>query len=481
MCQSQSLQEDLKRARQTDSHDSNAEIDELVAEIAKLQQSGDLHKAIDQCDRAAALAYKSGAVGRAFELSLVGAELAKQRGDLIDAADRFERAAIRNSNDPRAAEAHRQAALLLAKEFNQTKDSQVGDHLDKIFTEHPKKWPRSKYVSETARQRLDLLADRGEWESLSEVVRQVTKQEAFYERSRELLLKAHEQRFLDALDAGVPIEKRSQLLVEMSADLEPIILGQQRAWPTQWTNRQYEAARILAAGHLTRGETGAKYATTMLGVALRGTPPPSKTNRKQMIVLSVIGWLILNNEERAVYKLTQTLDNAKQARSLVETTKQNLNKAALFEYPNQAKQLLTTIETLEGKQVITNQQKIAALLASGQRSEAIAVQRQLADQHADSSQYQMALARLLANSKDSEEQTEALSIWQRVESRLSSGTDSWHEARLARIRLMIQLGKLDQAKKLLNLSRLLAPVNLGSDWEISYEELGRQLAERRTP
>lgn len=478
ICQSQSLQEDLNRARQSANYDSNAEIDELVMEIAKLQKSGDLRKATDRCDRAAALAFKSGAVGRAFELSLVGAELSKQRSDLINAADRFERAAIRNSNDPRAVEAHHQAALLLAKEFRHTKDSQIGDRLDKILTEHSRKWPRSKYASEMTLQSLELLADRGKWEPLIKVIRQVAKNEAHYERSHDLLQKAYEQRFLEALDSRIPIEKRNQLLVQMSVDLEPMILGEQRAWPTRWTDRQYEAARILSAAHLTRGEAGAKYATTMLGIALRGAPPASPSNRKQMITFSAIGWLLQDNEDRAVNKLTQIIDDAKQARFLIKTTKQNLKEATLFEYPNQAKQLLATIETLEGRQMISNQQKIAALLASGQRSKAIAVQRQLAHQNPDSHQHQMALARLLASGKGTEEQTEAITIWQRVESRLPAGMDSWHEARLARIRLMIQLGKIDQANKLLNLSRLLAPVTSGTDLANSYDELRSRLVAR---
>ncbi len=480
IAESQSLQEDMQRAQKLSlpETESDAEVDKLVNEVAELQRKGDLQAAIDRCDRAAAMAFKADAVGRAFELSLVGAELARQKGSHSDAADRYERAALGNSNDPRAVDAHYQVIVLLHQLFDRGKDyEQHAERLDKVLGEHTQKWPRSKYASDTVWRRIELLAKRKQWQQLIKIVKQIPNSDSRYVRAQQLLIDAHQKQFAEAITLDATATERNQLLAQMSADLEPMILGKQRTWPARWNKQKYLTATVLSSGHLTRGDAGAKYATTMLSVALRGTPPLNDQLRREMVVLSAIGWLVQNDEDRAILDLASIIPDQQQVLSLIQTTKRFLAERNEAQYPAEAERLLDTIGALLGERQISEQQEIDALRASGRLTEAIEKQRPLAAKYPNSVEHQLALVQMMTkNVADRKQLDNALLLWQQIETRSSAGDPIWHEARLARIELLIRLERFEDAKKLLRLSRLIAPVSEGSDLIGKYNQLGEQLS-----
>lgn len=84
-------------------------------------------------------------------------------------------------------------------------------------------------------------------------------------------------------------------------------------------------------------------------------------------------------------------------------------------------------------------------------------------------------ATLRASSSRADDQRQARDLWQRLESRLKSGSAEWQEARLHVIQLDAQQGKVDDARKLLKVTRLLSPEPATPALKAAYEDLERQL------
>lgn len=84
-------------------------------------------------------------------------------------------------------------------------------------------------------------------------------------------------------------------------------------------------------------------------------------------------------------------------------------------------------------------------------------------------------ATLRALSSRAEDQQQARDLWQRLESRLKSGSAEWQEARLHVIQLDVQQGQVDDARKLLKITRLLSPEPATPALKAAYEDLERQL------
>lgn len=84
-------------------------------------------------------------------------------------------------------------------------------------------------------------------------------------------------------------------------------------------------------------------------------------------------------------------------------------------------------------------------------------------------------ATLRALSSRPEDQRQARDLWQRLESRLKSGSAEWQEARLHVIQLDVQQGKVDDARKLLKVTRLLSPEPATPELKAAFEDLERQL------
>ncbi len=88
---------------------------------------------------------------------------------------------------------------------------------------------------------------------------------------------------------------------------------------------------------------------------------------------------------------------------------------------------------------------------------------------------QVAYARLLGSSSDAKDREAAIGKWRIIETRSDAGSNNWFDARLERLKVLIAMGELDDANKLLALTRLLAPTLGGVERRAEFEQLAKQL------
>lgn len=105
--------------------------------------------------------------------------------------------------------------------------------------------------------------------------------------------------------------------------------------------------------------------------------------------------------------------------------------------------------------------KAKGLAGIGKRKQALDIYRRLVDQETARSEHYEAYANLLTRGDSQEELQKALAVWQEYEKRSKPGGPRWLRARQARLELLRQLGKGEQAEKLLQLTKLLYPRTVG--------------------
>ncbi len=439
-------------------------VDALVAEAAEHYRAKRIDDAVAALDRAAGVAFAAEATGKAFELSLTAAEMLRKAGSAAEAAERFHQAALSNTRDPRAAQAHATAIEVLGA----TLDGAPAERLDqyaKLLDQHLSIWPESAAADTVRWRRVELVARRGQWDALLAAVRSVGPDDPHFDRSRELLVSAY---------AGLLVEDRSPKRFDAARDeLQPLIFVDPRAWPAEWSPLQREAALVLARAAVVQHAEGLEYGKRLLVHALDDPPPPEPAWRRRAATLLVVAMLAggemteADDWLRSVYK-----GKSAEREQLLITTLNHLRTDPGVGAG--ADRLLRSLGALEGE-VRQDAQSAAALVAAGRDNEALQLYKQLAAERPDDRGVQIEYAKLLGSSTDAKDREASLGRWRLIESRSEAGSDGWFEARLQRLRLLIATGKRDDAKKLLALTRLLAPTLGGDERRAEFEQIAQQL------
>lgn len=446
------LGEDLQRAESGFTPLTNttpSEVDELTAKAGEYLRAGHQQEAIALLDKAAGVAFKSGAKGRTFELSLTAAEIQRNAGQLEKAAKRFCEAALANPNDPRAAIAHQTGIQAYAATLQRATPEQL-DQYDQMLAEHTRQWPEAKTAETIRWQRIELLARREQWEELLEEVRGIAKGDPRFKRSRELVVAAHA-----GLVAHTPSPER---FAAARKELEPLFLYNPTPWPESWTPLQRDAAYTLARAAAGQGAEDLEYARTLLRVSLRNRPAPSEAWQRRAAALLVVVLLNAGEAQEAEKWLAVAHRGPNQERQqLFAATQRRLNNfAGGTSPPAEADRLELSIATLASNQAPRTRQDAAALAEVGRDEEALQLYQQLATERPNDRDVQIAYARLLSQGETTDEQQRAELLWRTIESRSERSGKVWWEARLARLRLLVDLGKKEEASKLLAMTRLLA-------------------------
>lgn len=116
-----------------------------------------------------------------------------------------------------------------------------------------------------------------------------------------------------------------------------------------------------------------------------------------------------------------------------------------------------------------------AYLASGQIQKAVELYRRMSDEAPKDAARQREIALLLEASDQRECRVLALDCWRRAESLTKQGTPEWLTARLGVIAGHVHLGRTDEARKLLVLTRLLYPELGGQELKSRFTEVERRL------
>ncbi len=98
-----------------------------------------------------------------------------------------------------------------------------------------------------------------------------------------------------------------------------------------------------------------------------------------------------------------------------------------------------------------------AFVALGKRDQALSIYQRILDTHPKRGDLHESYGLLLSQSKEKEHLGLALQVWLRIEEQSKPAGPRWLRARQARLELLKQLGKGEQAKKLYQLTKLLYP------------------------
>lgn len=435
----QTLSDDLRRAAEPRPAVTGAprEFERLAAAAGEAFRAGDADVAIQRFDEAAAEAFRVGASGSAFEYGLAAAELTRQAGDQARAASRFRRAALAAVRDPRAAATHAAACNAFAAALRAVASAtpeQLDDY-ESLLVEHVTTWPDSPTESTVRRRWVELLATRGDHAGVLDATQPT---DAW---SLPLRIAA-----FDGLrrSAASPAE-HATALARLTPELQTLILGESNTWPERWSADQRSAALVLARGHLARDPDGPEYARRVLSVALRTAPQSESESepawRAEARTILVAAELLCERPDRATALIAGAADaDARSAFAARLRAAQPLRRSGEAERFGRA---------------------IGWLAPSGEPATVEGVDRDFAAAERGGGDPPTAGA--------------ALDAWTQLERRSARGSQRWREARLGRIATLTELGRGDDAAKLLRLTRLLAP-SADPAWLESLDQLGAELA-----
>lgn len=467
------LSGDLERAATRERADASptTEADRLAHQAGAALRRGEHERGVALLDKASAVAFQSGATGHAFELSLAAAEARRSRGDLVDAAERFRHAALRNARDPRAAAAHYLACELMEKATDDETDESWLAY-EAMLAQHAATWPKRPTAARARWDRVELLARRGYWAGLISACRAVPPDSDHYQRSRRLLVNAH---------AVTLTDRGGEAFTALRADLEPIVLGASWSWPTEWTPLQRAAALALARAHLGRGDSETADAEKYARVALRGRPEPHAAWRRSAVSLLTVVALSRGDTAEADEWISaayrgEAMDRRRLLRSAAGWIAGDDQRATLLTASDRLAKAMVAVDAARASaDAPTTPAHAAALRDAGRLADATDAYARLAAQRPNNRSVQVAYAELLAESDDPQHHEEALGIWRTIESRSAKSSEQWFEARLARLRLMTKTGRTAEARKLLALTKLLAPSLGGEALRKEFDALAREL------
>ncbi|MGL4513926.1 MAG: hypothetical protein ACRCT8_12620 [Lacipirellulaceae bacterium] len=436
---------------------------EEAARAAELYRAGDLARAVEAFDSAAGIAFREGAKGRALDLALAAAETQRTRGELLDASERFRRAALVSPNDPRAAEAHHTACALAAEALRKgpAADAQLAAY-DVLLTEHAAGWPDAPTAADAAWRRVELLAPRGRWDELLARVRPIAQRDPRRPRADALRVQACDAIARAAREQGdAAIERVAR---DVSDALLPMIVGKSNTWPRSWSDTQRAAAAALADAHLARGAAGAEYAAPLLRVALQGAPPPEAAWRDRAAAqLAVALAATRKHDEAAECFATLGVTDTQAREKLAAALGKRLSAAPPRLWPDEAPRLARALRAAASGarpgtpvSAAETRDQAAALTSLGRADEALALLRARVERDPRDAQAAIDYARLLSDSPEAKDVQAALAVWTNIEARSARGDEPWREARLARLRLLRRLDRDEQFRRLLAVTRLLA-------------------------
>jgi tetratricopeptide (TPR) repeat protein len=451
-----------------------------------LYRAGRLAESVTAFDRAAALAREQEDLETSFDLALTAAAIVRERDDAPEAARRYLELARANAMHVRAAEAHRLGILSTAaaarSATSSAKQSEFLATYSGLLQEHLTKWADAP-TSDEVRVWL------GRWSlqqrdaaGASRVLAEVDPASAHYGDSRRLMAEIYEHR----LSTLVEPSDRAALANEAAHSLQPIITGNDNAWPAEWTALQRDIALALAKLQLLYAEDGAAYAERLLTAALSASDGQADSWRGQAAGLLLVADTLLGRSDRTEGLLNElgsaTAETRAEVVRYLTEPRPDVASAHLHELSRLALRLLDGLAATDATSLASVAGPLArfrarALAGVGQRDEAVALYKDLVTSHPKDAEFHEEYAALLAAGDTADDHRAGLQVYQQIEARSKPGGDRWMQARLARIRLFVRLGDRTQAQRLLKLTATMHPKLGDPTTHREFDAMARELGE----
>ena len=428
-------------------------VDTLVTTAEYLFRTGRLQEAVDAYDRAAGLAFREEANGRAYELARTAAAIVRSQGQSFAAAERFRRAALSESRRADASATHR-LAILTASEVLQTasphptRDHRAEELYQELLGEHLRTWPEAESVAEVRWWQATWLARKGQQQELVSLLSTIKQADPRYAQAIRLLGEAY---LTAAQEAANDPRSHQALLVEATSSLQAVITGNDNRWPARWTPLQRQTALTLAKLH------GGDYAQKLLSKAIDSSPPPQDKTwldeaQAVLLVLLVDAGKAGEASQRVAANPLRTPSTVRRLLVALQQRLQAASDASVAEL------MLALLRTAAGNDQDGRWKApfaAAALAASGRTDEAVAVYENLLAQQPRDARLRLELATLLATTTNPEQLQRAVDSFATVEQGVTKGGSLWWDARIGRLRALMASGHHEQASKLLRLTKVL--------------------------
>ena len=116
-----------------------------------------------------------------------------------------------------------------------------------------------------------------------------------------------------------------------------------------------------------------------------------------------------------------------------------------------------------------------AYVSAGRTAKAVEFGSQLAEHSAKDMDKQREIATLFADIAHADAQALSKQCWRRIESGTKAGSPEWLSARLGILKASIRLNQLDEARKLLQVTKVLYPELGGEPMKIQFDAIDKEL------
>jgi hypothetical protein len=437
-------------------------------------------EALKTYDDAALLAARSGDADEAFALAFTAASIEHDRKETAAALERFKQLSERMPEQPRAAEAHLMAIVNAAQLAREAKGEQQAGRIETysaLLREHLKLWPQDATADQVRLWLGRLLESRGDWLAAREQFLAVQPESPQFEEALRAAL-ACAERQIEATQAVGKLDQR--LVAESVQRCERTIVGSQRQWPEKWSPLQLQCAVIAARLRLQYTADGAESAERVLIPALAGSGEAPASWKAEARLLLVSALATQGKSTEAIAQLgeissgsvpgllaaLESLDRlAANAPAAQQASLADLELRIATRLADRSQELkpneLRRLETLHA----------AALVRAGHPLDALKAYEALARKYPRDGALHEAHAALLATATDAASQRLALKKWREVESKTKVGEPRWFRARLAQVKLLLELNDKPAATKLLQLTAVLQPELGGAELKAEFEKL----------
>jgi len=459
-------------------------------------RGGQLQKAIETYDAAARQAADRGDARHALALSLSAAAVENQEGHLDEALRRLRESALRWSDDPRAAEAHRQAivaATALVRRAPTDRRRQALDRYTALLAEHLARWPTAGSTDQIRLWLGQLHESQREWPQATDAYRAVRPDAKEHEEAVRSAIRSYRTWLGGRADHANQDHKdhnghATATTDEVARKAVAFLLAEINAAGDQAGVSNDQAAAAVDPLARDCAEAAAE-------IDLRFADSP-KFSRAAGLLTAVLDNL-LHDQQASSVALAQVrallacalagqnrLDEARteiakisadQLRPLMALVSdlgdlvKRKNASSGDAPPVQPRQLaelmlevIGRIESGSPRLEPTDTRQLAsarvtALTLAGRRDEALRTYAELIAAYPQSGDYREARARLLMDTSDAAELREALGAWRDIQRKSHRGSARWFRARLATAEALLRVGNKEEAARIVRLTRVLYP------------------------
>ncbi|MBS0265237.1 MAG: hypothetical protein JSS02_25110 [Planctomycetes bacterium] len=462
----------LRQAQEAQTY--GPELSKLVAQAQSAFNAGEMEKSAQLYETAAASAHKAGLADAAFQFRFTGASIAIKRQNWDAAATALLELAASAPQNPKTPQAHLLAAYALGKLSQANPTAENRERYARTLIEHRTRYPQAATLPEATWMLADLEERRGRLAEAIALNMQIPDTHKHGPASRVAAARLYD-RLID--QTRERHETTDDITAEAIDKLTPL-LGDIAQPEARWNLDQAEIATYLTRILLRRNPPDFSAADRLLRLCLANLSPrdevspeasdaESTTRRvhlqttvRQMQVVSLAG----QGKYPAARKLLKQLSAASPTQLLsildgLSPLQANNQQDPFRDLGELQLEVAQQLETHRSELTVADQRRLDAclargFLATGETQRAFAIYDKLIAAAPRDRDLMLTYASLLSRSDRPDSRKQAVVIRRKIEALHEPGSPDWYPARLELCRALLAAGDAAEARKLLQVTRL---------------------------